>query len=100
MGQPDIEPMLVISTAHVTKETADALPRGHIDMESPDDIPEWGPAFARNEGWLFYVGDVNHYETAPPELRACVQYARSLGCTWMMLDADGPVVGALESWEW
>jgi len=101
----EVHRMLVLSTSHITLETADKLPRGHIDMESPEDVPEWGPSFARNEGWLFYIAPEKNwfddrYGDAPKDLYAVLDFARQHECVWLMLDTDGPVVDALPHWEW
>ena len=101
----EINRMLVLSTAHVSQETADKLPRGHADMVDDDfggssDVPSWGPAFARAEGWLFYVGDAKTYEDAPSDLKECVAFANSCNCVWLMFDRDGNEVPQLPTYEW
>jgi hypothetical protein len=100
MSKLEFQKMQVASTAHVSKETADLLPRGHSDMESEDDIPSWGPTFAREEGWLFYVGSLSHFEEAPKELFEVVLLAHQQGCQWLMLDRDGETVDNLPTFDW
>lgn len=107
----EIEKMLVLSTGHVSEETANRLPRGHADMagddfNESDDIPEWGPAFARAEGWLFRVprmadnGEPDDLPGTPEDLARVFMFARENGCDWVMLDCDGPQVNTLPFHEW
>lgn len=47
MSQLEIHKMLVLSTGHVTEETAKKISG---DREGSID---WGPTFTRDEGWVF-----------------------------------------------
>lgn len=95
----DIEQMLVVSTSHITPELAQTL------SNDPDpEHMEWWPDFSRDEGWIFYApaSDVDdpRYADAPACLQALIEFARSHGCCWLMLDCDGETVPALPTWEW
>lgn len=98
MSNLEIAKMLVLSTAHVSLETASKLPRGHADMEE-DDL-DWGPTFARENGWVFYVGTLSHFEEAPRELFEALLFAHQQGCQWLMFDNDGPTIDNLPTYEW
>lgn len=95
---PEIHKMLVMSTAHVSEETAKLID------EAYDRKHAWAPAFARAEGWLFYVGDENpvvkHGLDYPEEFAALFSFAMEQGCTWLMLDRDGDTVDNLPTFEW
>lgn len=105
MSHVEIEKMLVLSTGHITEETAKRL------NEEAEELPpfcniEWGPAFAREEGWLFYVpkmaenGEPDDPEGTPDDLARVFMFAREHGCDWVMLDCDGPQVELLPHHEW
>ncbi len=101
----EIARMLVLSTCHISPRTAERLPRGHMDMASPDDVPDWGPTFARDEGWLFHVpfdkeAFEQQYKDAPKDLKDVLAFARMNECAWCMLDCDGSVVDGLYYYNW
>lgn len=110
MSALEIARMLVLSTGHISPKTADQLPRGHMDMvedvsTGASDVPSWGPTFARDEGWLFYVPPdkdafEEQFEDAPKDLKDVLAFARMNECVWCMLDCDGPVVDGLYHYNW
>ena len=112
----EIAKMLVLSTRHLTQATANKLPQGHADLAyfesqrlatssgrtkslGPDEEPDWWPTFARDEGWVFHVGDP-HDEDTPKDLTLLLAFAQRQGVDWLMLDRDGPVVEELPHYEW
>ena len=101
--QLEIEKMLVMSTWHLREEVAEMLPDTHEDEPSTVEQAHWWPSFTRAEGWMFYVPpnrEDMRYIDAPEELKTIIALARANGCTWVMLDRDGPVVDELPHWEW
>ena len=85
--------MLTISTAHITKETADMLSISETDLIVYD----------KDEyGWWIAVCDIDLYELSgvPDDLAACVRLAMQNGCEWLCLDCDGEVVDCLPTYEW
>lgn len=99
----EIAQMLVLSTGHLRKETADSLPETHKDVPDTVEQAHWWPSFIRNEGWMFYVPldpEDQRYIDAPEELKNIAAFAKAIGCTWVMLDQDGPIVDVLPHWEW
>lgn len=98
-----IEKVLVLSTAHLTKEVAEELPVFSTNDADPANRP-WWPAWTREEGWMFYVPprdvDDDRYKVAPVCIQACVNLARELGCCWLMFDCDGTCIDGLPTWEW
>lgn len=101
-AQPDeIHKMLVLSTAHITEAMAGYLEQG----TGPDDLV----AFEKSDhGWFVVVSDADFpvdnedddWNIAVHEFNGLLTYARARGCTWIMLDQDGPVVDGLKTWEW
>jgi len=90
--EPAIEPMLVISTAHVKQPDAEWLDQ----MAYCDGGPV---VYAKGEyGWLIptTLSDADY----PEAVRAGLAYARTLGCDWLMYDRDADTVDALPSFEW
>jgi hypothetical protein len=89
-GGPSIEPMMVVSTAHVSPATLDAL---------QSDAGEGAPhrVIPHAYGAILYVG-----EEAPcaADLAPALAFARRLGCVWLNLDSDGPEVADLPLHDW
>jgi hypothetical protein len=88
---PSIEPMMVVSTAHVSPATLDGL-----QSEAGEGAPH--RVIPHAYGAILYVG-----EEAPcaSDLAPALDLARRLGCVWLNLDCDGPEVAelAVHSWE-
>ena len=88
--EPSIEPMMVISTAHVSPATLEGL---------QSDAGEGAPhrVIPHAYGALLYVG-----EEAPcaADLTAPLDFARRSGCVWLNLDCDGPEVPELPGHNW
>lgn len=101
----EIEKMLVLSTGHLSKKTADMLEAAREESPAFNNI-EWGPAFVRDESWLFYVppiaenGEPDDPEGTPEDLARVFMCAREHGCMWVMLDCDGPQTEELPFHEW
>lgn len=101
----EIEKMLVLSTGHLTESTADILNDAAHD-EPPFCELEWGPSFARDEGWLFRVrplaenGAPDESEGTPLDLSRVFMFAREHGCAWVMFDCDGPQIEELPWAAW
>jgi hypothetical protein len=85
--------MLVLSTAHITQETAEA-------MEARD-LPF--TCFANEYG---FVVSAKNFETEtfkpsiPEDLAKVQEYALANGCTYIMLDRDAPQVDGLPVFDW
>lgn len=80
--------LLVLSTGHVTSpETRAAL---------DDGFDQWPCSGGRTEyGWLCYAHDENCGDTIPADLWACMVFARSEGCDYILFDADADQIDAL-----
>lgn len=98
MSKLEIAPMLVLSTAHLTRETSDWL-------ESIDWVKE-GPAGGPylDYGFFSYVHDDNAcFPSAPhaPEgefpadLWAIYEFACARGCSYVLIDRDADTIDGL-----
>lgn len=89
----EVHAMMVLSTAHISQETATAM--------EAQDLPF--TCFANEYG--FVVSTLNfatdRFEPSIPDDLAKVQaYARERGAAYIMLDRDGPTVERLPEYEW
>jgi hypothetical protein len=96
--------MLVVSTSHVSEETAKMINRlRSTSWSSRSNDITWAPTFSRDEGWMWYVGEENPVVLDmgwPDEFAALFSLAMKHGCNWLMLDRDGDVVDDLPTFEW
>lgn len=98
--------MLTLSTAHITKETADKL-NHDCKPVAPEDYNLhsfcWDLAiscYPKNEyGWFLWI-DLADLETAPEDLRRCINLALDNDCEWLCIDRDGPIEESLPTYEW
>jgi hypothetical protein len=94
---PHVRTMLDISTAHVSKSTKEWLEAEAISAacEHASSILIGGTQY----GWFFYAQEEAD-QSLPPDLVAIMVHARSLGCEYVLLDADAPVCEPLQVFEW
>lgn len=86
-----VEKYLDISTGHISKDTADWLdtdPRGII-MHPKGEY-----------GWFVYAMQEELDDDVPLDLVKVLVYAKSIGCVWVILDADGELIDELETFDW
>ncbi|MGE5510371.1 MAG: hypothetical protein ACM31O_03855 [Bacteroidota bacterium] len=89
-----VEPMLTISTAHLTPATARALEhrRGEIALTIFD---------KGDYGWLIHIDTSEPIATSvPADLAALLGYARGLGCVWLCLDRDAATHPEIATFDW
>ncbi len=86
--------MLGLSTAHITKETADAL----IDL---DGITSYEKA---DYGWFVHVPERFDLETSgsevPEDLFKCLDFAIERDYAWIMFDNDIEATNELPVYKW
>lgn len=97
----EIARMLTISTAHISKETADLL-AGDVDFGI--DVC-WGACLSvynkGDYGWLVFADAANTgHPGMPADLAACLRLAQENDCEWLCLDRDGDVVESLPVYDW
>lgn len=89
----EIYKMLVLSTAHVTKETADLL-----DLDEIEGLVVYDKG---GYGWFIVVTDYDDDTTnIPDDLEKILAYAKSKGCDWLALDRDGEINNNLPTYVW
>ena len=89
-----VSTMLTLSTAHLDKETADDLSNGFSFGQTVYEKHVYG--------WWIALHDQSDplEKVKSPSLRAVLERAKSLGCEWLMLDADGEILDDLPSYDW
>lgn len=89
----EISKMLTISTAHITKETAEWLDEKDILI-----------VYKKSDyGWFILVSDwddVVETEEIPEDLRKILRFADDLDCRWLCLDCDGDILSYLDVYNW
>lgn len=95
MSAPEIHKMLTLSTGHLPAEFLDAI--------TCPDVTGWHPW---EYGFLVWVPDdpaeMQHSEFEGDHHEAIVSMrarARELGCDWIALDCDGPILDNLTEYE-
>lgn len=92
---------LDLSTAHLTEGEMDAVAHNLPDRD------DTGPRIIRHEygAWVNVPSGWDDAEKAElarlyPNLAACIEHARSLGCLWINFDQDGDTIADLPAFEW
>ena len=91
----EISKMLTISTAHISKETADFL-KWHSEGFCQTVTP--GPVVYDKDGYGFFIPitnireDTDAYEKWPEDFKRVTALGEEAGCDWLCLDCDGPVL--------
>lgn len=100
----EVVKMLVLSTGHLQKETAEVLELAHTTEEFGD--PEWltGLVSDKHEhGWQIWCGqslEPTALEDYPEEIKGAIKLARFLGCDWIRYDSDAEYTTHLPYWVW
>lgn len=84
---PNVRRLLDLSTAHIEPRT-----RAEWELAPPTHV------HPTEYGYFVWAGDNEHDETDegwPPEVTACRRFARSLGCGYLLFDADADTVEEL-----
>lgn len=96
-----IIPMLEVSTAHLTKETNEAI-QARFDRGYGDEDDNLPVIYAKDEyGYFIPVRERDLVPTAcPADLLAIIDLARGNGCGYVMLDKHSEEVEGLSVHEW
>ena len=94
---PEVDRTMTLSTAHVSAKTATALARNGEENEIP--LAVYPKA---QFGWFVYLNGNSDDDIAdlPDDLRDCVRFAKANDCSILCLDADGPILNVLPTYEW
>lgn len=85
---------LVISTANLTRETADAVRAGTLAG-----LPQCHDNFDHAVVVVFVSEDDEDEEDLPADLRHVLNIARKLWCQYVRIDRDAPILEDLPAWE-
>ena len=91
MADLEISKMLVLSMSHLTEATYNSW------------LPEWdGPAYEKRDyGWFVPLfDDIENTLDGAPDLLACVKFAETQDCTWIMFDRDAYMIDQLPTYDW
>ncbi len=100
--------MLVLSTAHITRDTNERFTPRWALGRTYDAPPAARPADLLREGRV-RLDPADHprrgrdpggIDDCPDDLRAVLTFAHDVGCTWVMLDQDGDGVEGLPTYNW
>jgi hypothetical protein len=88
--------ILVLSTGHITKATAELL-----DGLPANQYPSTGGPYG-DYGYFLYAYDADHEydDTMPDDLKAVLTFARAHGCVNVLLDCDADTVDGLPVFDW
>jgi hypothetical protein len=91
----EVNKELVLSTSHISSDTAGVLTT-HLHVGLADLLIN-----STEYGWRF-VAHVDECVLVklPVELSALLRLATSLGCTYLLLDQDGPIMENLQKFDW
>ncbi len=90
--------MLVLSTGHVSMETAELMDNNNISRVVLYNKGDYG--------WFVYIPDegIDFDELedgeCPADLYRCMKYARDNGCDWLMFDCDTETIDELPVYNW
>lgn len=84
-----VQKMLDASTVHIKSSTAQWLETHPIIMYDKGEY-----------GWFIYTQSEELPADTPDDLIDVINYANSLGCSWLMLDRDGDIIDELGYFEW
>lgn len=93
----EISKMLTVSTAHISKETAELL-----ENETKDLVVYK----KENYGWFIHVlsldweNDLEDYLNIPYDLKNILCFTINNGCEWLCLDRDGEIINDLNVYDW
>lgn len=76
------------SSLHLTEATRDALDGGIVYATMRGDF-----------GWFVFAGERDDPPKVPDDLAAVLARARELGCTYVLVDVDAPLVAGLEVYD-
>ena len=93
----EVYTVIVISTGHVTKETAELLNVEAANCLEPDKLSTFMPMTLpwSTYGWLVYAEAEPAAHETPADLQACMSYAMERGHSYLRFDCDGDQVDGL-----
>ena len=93
---PEIALMVCLSTAHITKSTRDLL-QDYVE----DNCHRIKAPITYEKGVYGYFVVISEIDPGwPHDLVQILTWAKNQGCTWLMLDCDGPEMPELPVYDW
>jgi hypothetical protein len=92
MSKLEIAKMLIISTAHVTENTAKKF-------DGMFSLPSSGVPY-KDVGWLFAVDQESIANDISHDLWECLDFARRQGCQYLLMDRDADKIDELPQFDW
>lgn len=90
----EVQSILMLSTGHVTKATADILNTPGQDLIG-------GVMIWQSYGWVVWVdADAAVTYAQYPDLVACMKFALDMGIFWIRFDCDVDAIPDLPSYDW
>lgn len=90
----DIEKVVVLSTAHVSEDTATKLDNNRLKIT----------VINMKYGWFIPVDEYNLTQSKndgfPTELHNLMHMAKDMDCQWLHLDSAGNTVSWLPTYDW
>ena len=95
----EISKVLCANTAHISQQTADELIWNRHTFSHP--IYPKENNCGESYGWFVLTCDLEDEQyNIPDDLWEAMKFAEENGCDWLNLDADGPIVDGLKTYEW
>ena len=99
ISEDAIVSMLMISTAHISEETAEVMEGEGFENLATYAKGQFGFFVPVPATSMLYEGS-NYQAELPEDLCACLKYAAEQGCCWLMLDRDYETVSGLPTYDW
>lgn len=83
----ELSTMLTLSTSHISEDA------GKILASEPSLC-----CYKKSDyGWFIPTNNLSNF---PDSVKACLDYALSIGADWLILDCDGPTIPELPVYDW
>ena len=86
--------MLTVSTAHITKTTAEIL---------DDNVRDLVIYKKADYGWFIFVPEpdvIDSLRIVLPDVMRLLQLTKDAGCDWLCLDCDGEILKYIPTYNW
>lgn len=99
----EINKEIVFSTSHISQDTDKEIEKSLSDPTDENPMTMLSIIPFMDYGWMIFVpedkNDLPHFDKHE-ELGVLIECAKENGCTWLRLDADGPVYQSFQIFEW
>ena len=96
-----ISKILTISTAHISKETAQLLESANANWVEDEANIILAVYKKSDYGWFIFVDPFCFDDrNIPNDLLKVIKFTKDNNCEWLCLDSDGEVLDCLDVYEW